>query len=71
MPSDTPTAVPTPPTPLLVRERQANNTLNLSRRTIRRAMAAGRFPAAIRIGGCVAWKYADLIAWVDAGCARG
>ncbi len=61
--ADTPTIAP-----LLVRERDLPALLGLSRATIRRAMAAGRFPKCIRIGKCCAWKMRDLEAWIDAGC---
>ena len=53
---------------LLVREKDLPALLGLSRATVRRAMAAGRFPACIRIGRCVAWRRVDLEAWIDTGC---
>ena len=55
-------------TPLLIREKQLPAMLGLSRATIRRAMEAGRFPKCVRIGRCVAWRRADLEAWIDKGC---
>jgi predicted DNA-binding transcriptional regulator AlpA len=63
-----PPKVPGGGPPLLVREKSLPALLGVSRATIRRAMAAGRFPPAIRWGGCVAWRYADVMAWVEAGC---
>jgi len=53
---------------LLLRERDLPDLLGLSRATIRRAMSAGRFPQCIRVGRCVAWRRADLEAWIAAGC---
>ena len=40
----------------------------VSRASIRRAMEAGRFPKCIRIGRCVMWKRAEIVAWVEANC---
>jgi predicted DNA-binding transcriptional regulator AlpA len=54
--------------PLLVREKDLPQLLGLSRATIRRAMAAGRFPRCIRIGRCVAWRRIDVERWVAEGC---
>jgi len=59
---------PSIPFPLLVREKDLPRLLSLSRASIRRAMAAGRFPACIRIGRCVAWRRTDLERWVAEGC---
>ena len=57
------------PAPLLVREKHLPALLGMSRGNLRRLLAAGRFPAPIRLGAhCVAWRYADLMAWVEAGC---
>ena len=64
MPADSPFAG----SPLLVREKQLTAITNISRRSIRRAMAAGRFPIPMKIGGCVVWKYSDLTAWIESGC---
>lgn len=30
--------------------------------------AAGRLPAAVRIGGSKRWRVADVMAWVEMGC---
>jgi predicted DNA-binding transcriptional regulator AlpA len=66
---DAPTIPPRPiESPLLVRERSLPALLGLSRATIRRAMAAGKFPKCIRIGRCVAWRRADLEVWIANGC---
>jgi len=54
--------------PWLVREKSLPSLLGLSRATIRRAMAAGRFPPCIRVGRCVAWRRVDLERWIASGC---
>ena len=56
------------PSALLVREKSLPLLLGLSRATCRRLMARGAFPAHIKVGGCVAWRRADLEAWVASGC---
>jgi prophage regulatory protein len=54
---------------LLVREKALPALLGMSRANVRRLLAAGRFPTPIRLGKhCVAWRYAELLAWVEAGC---
>jgi prophage regulatory protein len=65
------TSPPTPPAPLLVREKTLTTLLGMSRANIRRLIAAGRFPAPIRLGAhCIVWRRAELEAWVAAGCPR-
>jgi len=53
---------------LAVREKQLPQITGLSRRTIRRAIEAGRFPKPLRCGRCCIWRVADIAAWLDAGC---
>jgi predicted DNA-binding transcriptional regulator AlpA len=36
--------------------------------SLHRDDAAGRLPAALRIGGSKRWRYAEITAWVEAGC---
>jgi predicted DNA-binding transcriptional regulator AlpA len=36
--------------------------------SLHRDDAAGRLPAAVRIGGSKRWRYADITAWVELGC---
>jgi predicted DNA-binding transcriptional regulator AlpA len=36
--------------------------------SLHRDDAAGRLPAAVRIGGSKRWRYADIVAWVELGC---
>ena len=60
------TSPPIPSVPMLVREKQLPALLAMSRANIRKLLAAGRFPPPIRLGRhCIAWKYSDLIAWVE------
>ena len=54
--------------PLLLREKDLPRLLSLSRAMVRREMAAGRFPPAIRLGRCVLWRRADLEKWIANGC---
>ncbi len=51
----------------LVRRRQVEQLIQLSRSTIYAAVKAGTFPAPIRIGArAVAWKLSDVEAWIAA-----
>jgi predicted DNA-binding transcriptional regulator AlpA len=36
--------------------------------SLHRDDAAGRLPAALRIGGSKRWRYADIVTWVELGC---
>ena len=67
-------ANPTPASPttaLLVREKNLPALLGISRGGIRSLLAAGKFPAPIRLGSrCIAWRRVDLEAWVEGGCGR-
>jgi hypothetical protein len=36
--------------------------------SLHRDDAAGRLPAALRIGGSKRWRYADIALWVGLGC---
>jgi prophage regulatory protein len=57
------------PLPLLIRERDLPALLAMSRANVRRLLAAGKFPQPIRLGAhCIAWRRADIEAWVAAGC---
>jgi prophage regulatory protein len=68
-PSKTAAEKPAGDSPLLVRERDLPGLLNISRTSIRRLAAAGKFPKPIKIGGAmIAWRRDDLLAWVNAGC---
>lgn len=39
--------------------------LAVSAQTVRRLVAAGQFPAPIRVGRSVRWRLADVEAWID------
>jgi predicted DNA-binding transcriptional regulator AlpA len=55
--------------PLLVDARQAAALCGVSPATWWRWDAAGRIPAAVRIGsGVVRWRRAELESWTAAGC---
>src|SRR5262245_2644714 len=36
--------------------------------SLHRDDAAGRLPAALRIGGSKRWRYAEIVEWVELGC---
>jgi predicted DNA-binding transcriptional regulator AlpA len=36
--------------------------------SLHRDDAAGRLPAALRIGGSKRWRYSDIAEWVELGC---
>jgi predicted DNA-binding transcriptional regulator AlpA len=42
--------------------------LNRSVPSLERDAAAGRLPAAVRIGGSRRWRRRDILEWVEAGC---
>lgn len=54
--------------PLLLRPRDVARLLGVSRRTIDSWRASGRLPPAMKLGGCLLWKHADLVSWVEQGC---
>jgi len=63
-----PASSPTP-APLLIREKQLPQLLAMSRAQVRALLAGRRFPRPIRLGKrCIAWRYADITAWVSGGC---
>ena len=52
---------------VLVRRRQVEQLVQLSRSSIYAGVAAGTFPAPVRIGArAVAWRLADVSSWVAA-----
>jgi len=42
--------------------------LSLSRRQIFRLQSGGKIPAAVRVGGAVRWRQADIERWIALGC---
>jgi predicted DNA-binding transcriptional regulator AlpA len=62
-------AIPAAPlTPLLVNIEELAVLLSRGVPSLHRDDAAGRLPAALRIGGAKRWRYAEIVAWVEAGC---
>lgn len=55
-------------TPLLVAIDEVAALLARSVPSLHRDDAAGRLPAALRIGGSKRWRYSEIVAWVEAGC---
>jgi predicted DNA-binding transcriptional regulator AlpA len=55
-------------TPLLLRAADAASRCGISVRTWRTWDAAGKVPAAVRIGRATFWRASELHAWVAAGC---
>jgi predicted DNA-binding transcriptional regulator AlpA len=67
-PSSPAPSPPPPPSPLLVTARQAAQLCGVSVATWWRWEAAGRTPAAVRLGGSTRWRSDELADWVQAGC---
>jgi hypothetical protein len=59
---------PAPLAPLLVGIGELSRLLSRSVASLERDAAAGRLPAALRIGGSKRWNYSEIVAWVEAGC---
>lgn len=60
------TAVATAPSPAFYRLRDVMRITALSRSTIYRRVAEGRFPAPVHLGGrASAWQCSSLQLWVD------
>ena len=58
--------VPNPsPAPAFYRLRDVMRITALSRSTIYRRIAEGRFPAPVHLGGRAAWPCASLQLWID------
>jgi predicted DNA-binding transcriptional regulator AlpA len=55
-------------TPLLIDIDGLAALLARSVPSLHRDDAAGRLPAALRIGGSKRWRYADIVVWVELGC---
>src|SRR5689334_20649504 len=54
--------------PLMVDVNGLAVLLSRSPASLFRDDAAGRIPAALRIGGSKRWRYADVVAWVEMNC---
>lgn len=57
-----------PPVALLMDIKALSALLDRSVASLERDVAAGRLPAAIRLGGSRKWRVAEIEMWVDAGC---
>jgi hypothetical protein len=55
-------------TPLLLDINALSTLISRSVPSLHRDDAAGRLPAALRIGGSKRWRYADIALWVELGC---
>jgi predicted DNA-binding transcriptional regulator AlpA len=53
---------------MLTDYRGLSRLLSRSVASLQRDDAAGRLPAAVRIGGSKRWRVAEIAAWVEAGC---
>jgi predicted DNA-binding transcriptional regulator AlpA len=56
------------PAPLLVPDTVAAALAGVSRSHWWRLHAAGKTPAAVKLGRKVLWNRAELVAWIDAAC---
>lgn len=54
--------------PLLIGIGDLAALLSRSVPSLHRDDAAGRLPAAVRLGGAKRWRYDEIAAWVEAGC---
>jgi predicted DNA-binding transcriptional regulator AlpA len=54
-------------TPLLIDINWLSRLLQRSVASLHRDDAKGRLPTALRIGGSKRWRYAEIVAWVEAG----
>lgn len=57
-----------PEAPLLLSARDVARLLSVSVATVWRLESAGKVPKSIKVGGSTRWRYADIAAWIDAGC---
>jgi predicted DNA-binding transcriptional regulator AlpA len=64
----TPTAEAPPPRPLLLAIGDLAALVARSVPSLRRDDAAGRLPAAVRLGGSKRWRRSDIDLWVALGC---
>jgi predicted DNA-binding transcriptional regulator AlpA len=52
----------------LLTAKSVGEHLSLSKRQVFRLKSSGRMPAAVRIGGAVRWRQADIERWIALGC---
>src|SRR5437879_6189347 len=53
--------------PLLIDIGKLSELLNRSVASLHRDDAAGRLPAGLKLGASKRWRYAEIVAWVEAG----
>jgi excisionase family DNA binding protein len=63
----TPTAADVP-SALLLTDREAARLCGLSRSTWHRLRAAGKLPAAVKLGRSCRWRRDELVRWINAAC---
>ena len=54
--------------PLLLTAEQARTLCSLSKSAWYKALANGKIPSAVRIGGALRWRRDELLDWIAAGC---
>jgi predicted DNA-binding transcriptional regulator AlpA len=54
--------------PLLIGINDLATLLSRSIPSLHRDDAAGRLPAALRIGASKRWRYSDIVEWIELGC---
>jgi predicted DNA-binding transcriptional regulator AlpA len=62
MPSDS------APESLLIPDTEGAAMAGVCRATWHRLRAAGKIPNGVRLGRCVRWNKAELVAWIEAKC---
>ncbi|MGA2253574.1 MAG: helix-turn-helix domain-containing protein [Thermoguttaceae bacterium] len=54
--------------PLLITAAELAKLLHVSTRTLWRLRSAGELPEAVRLGGTVRWRFAEIKKWIAGGC---
>jgi len=52
-------------TPLLIRDTQVAELLNVSRQTVWNRVRSGVLPKPIKFGGCTRWRVSDIKNYID------
>lgn len=55
---------------VLIDQKQLAKKLNISRRTIQRLCARGKFPRPVRIGKLLRWKLHEIEQWIQNDCQQ-
>lgn len=56
------------PQPLLLRDKDVADILNVSRAMVHKLRGQGQLPEPVRLGRSVRWRRAELEAWIEQGC---